>query len=206
MNFDEKQVEMAVLRQFDIDEKQPYQYESCFKQIEDVFISKNFDEDKIYRVWLGFVVQKDKAKFFVVTVDGHIEETDCETYESCLGCTDVLNFMHSDGCVYNVIYRSNGCRAIVPVWWLDVTKVMRFARLPLATPWAFEYRGDGEHKFFAWVFYPKNKAPRIFSIEDGEWHSEEEAFVKVPIKTGSCRIRTMELFCESGIIRRTMLQ
>lgn len=205
MNFYEKQVKEAVVRRFGIDETQDFEFETHFKEIEDTFIKENFDEDKIHRVWIGRIKQNESVKYFVMTLEGLPEEISKGTFENCQKCNDVWNFMHVDGKLYNFIYCSDGQKAIVPGWWLDVSRVMGYVHLPPNTEWAFEYRGDGKKSFFAWVFYPLNTSPKIFNIEEGAWHTEETAFVKVPIKAGNCRIRTMQLFCEQGILRRSML-
>lgn len=204
MNLNEEQVKAAVVCRFGIKDTENFEFEVYFKEIEDIYIKEGFDVDTIHRVWIGRVCQHGVPKYFVSQLDGLPEEIPESTFCSCRDCKDVCNFLYQDGIIYNFIYGSNGKKAIIPAWRLDVSKVLRFARLPQSTEWAFERRGEDNKGFYAWVFYPPKGNARIFNIEDGDWHILATSSELVQLKNKNCRTKTMKLFRDSGIIRRNV--
>lgn len=204
MNFNEEQVKVAIMRRFGINGTENFEFEVYFKEIEGIYIKEDFDADIIHRVWIGRVSQNDVLKYFVVQLDGLPEEITESTFYSCCECQDVCDFLHQDGKIYNFIYCCDGKKAIIPAWRLDVSKVLRFARLPQSTEWAFERRGEDNKGFYAWVFYPPLGNARIFNIEGGEWHTLATSSEPVLLKIKNCRTKTMKLFRDSGIIRRSV--
>ncbi len=189
----EVQLFQAVFAKYGIDIAETHDFSASFDQLvceEDFGV---YEKDLVYNLWHGNLIINGVKKYFVCPIGGGVEDIKPAIFSQ--GCEQSITFIDNDGQMYTKIYTSNGLTAVIPSWWLDFMKVKKKARIPVSVQVTgkFEYVGNGEKTFFAWVFYTGDKILKIFNIESGEFIKVDSAIMQLSLQ-GKQIVKDLE-FC-----------
>lgn len=183
-----------VFENYGINIAETHDFSASFDQLECEEDFGRYEKDLVYPLWHGNLVIDGVKKYFICPIDGKVIDIKPEVFSQ--SCEPSITFIAGDGRMYTKIYTSTGLTSVIPSWWLDFMKVKKKAYISASVKVTgkFEYIGDGEKTFFAWVFYKGKEILKIFNIETGEFVQTDTAIMQLSLQ-GKQILKDIE-FCQ----------